>query len=147
MADYKKILVSIDLTAEADQVVEQASSIAARYQADLSLIHVIEPLTFAYGGDIPMDVSTIQEEIETQAKARLRGLGSQWNIPAERQYLIYGRPAAEVHRLVTEQQADLIVIGSHGRHGIGLVLGSTATAVLHGAKCDVLAVRVRSATK
>jgi len=147
MADYKKILVSIDLTAEADQVVEQASSIAVHYQAELSLIHVIEPLTFAYGGDIPMDVTTIQEEIETQAKARLRGLGSQRNIPAERQYLIYGRPAAEIHRLAAEQKADLIVIGSHGRYGIGLVLGSTATAVLHGAKCDVLAVRVRSATK
>lgn len=147
MADYKKILVSIDLTQEADQVVEQASSLAARYQAELSLVHVIEPLTFAYGGDIPMDVTTIQEEIETQAKEHLHILGSKWGIPVERQHLIYGRPATEIHRLAEEQKSDLIIIGSHGRHGFALVLGSTATGVLHGAKCDVLAVRVKPAVK
>jgi universal stress protein A len=37
---------------------------------------------------------------------------------------------------------DLIIIGSHGRHGIRILLGSTANAILHSAKCDVLAVRV-----
>ena len=35
-----------------------------------------------------------------------------------------------------------IVVGSHGRHGLALLLGSTASGVLHGAKCDVLAVRI-----
>ena len=40
--------------------------------------------------------------------------------------------------------ADLIVVGSHGRHGLALLLGSTANGVLHGATCDVLAVRVGS---
>jgi universal stress protein A len=38
---------------------------------------------------------------------------------------------------------DLIVIGSHGREGIQRLLGSTANAVLHGAPCDVLAVRIK----
>ncbi|MGB1202845.1 MAG: universal stress protein [Alloalcanivorax venustensis] len=38
--------------------------------------------------------------------------------------------------------ADLIVLGSHGKHGIRLLLGSTANAVLHRATCDVLAVRI-----
>ena len=41
-----------------------------------------------------------------------------------------------------EHGADLIVVGSHGRHGLALLLGSTANAVLHGAPCDVLAVRI-----
>ena len=35
-----------------------------------------------------------------------------------------------------------LVVGSHGRHGLALLLGSTANAVLHGAPCDVLAVRI-----
>ncbi len=41
-----------------------------------------------------------------------------------------------------EHGVDLIVVGSHGRHGLALLLGSTANAVLHGAPCDVLAVRL-----
>jgi universal stress protein A len=47
-----------------------------------------------------------------------------------------------VHRVAEEQQVDLVVTGSHGRHGLALILGSTANAILHGAKCDVLAVRI-----
>jgi len=43
---------------------------------------------------------------------------------------------------VAAQDVDLIIVGSHGRHGWRLVLGSTANAVLHGARCDVLAARV-----
>lgn len=47
--------------------------------------------------------------------------------------------------MAEEQKADLIVIGSHGRHGLGRLLGSTANGVLQGAPCDVLAVRIRPA--
>jgi universal stress protein A len=46
-------------------------------------------------------------------------------------------------RIADENQADLIVVGSHGRHGIKMLLGSTANAVLHHAHCDVLAVRLK----
>ena len=47
----------------------------------------------------------------------------------------------QIHSL-EEAGADIIVVGSHGRHGLALLLGSTANGVLHGASCDVLAVRV-----
>jgi universal stress protein A len=47
--------------------------------------------------------------------------------------------------LATEQNCDVIVVGSHGRHGLALLLGSTANDLLHGAPCDVLAVRLRKA--
>ena len=56
--------------------------------------------------------------------------------------MVYGRPEREVHRIAEESDVDLIVVGSHGRHGLALILGSTSTSILHGAKCDVLAVRV-----
>jgi len=56
--------------------------------------------------------------------------------------MISSRPETEIHTLANEIGADLIVVGSHGRHGLALLLGSTANGVLHGAPCDVLAVRV-----
>ena len=47
----------------------------------------------------------------------------------------------EIVRFAKERQMDLIVVASHGRHGVSAVLGSTADGVLHTASCDVLAVR------
>jgi len=47
-----------------------------------------------------------------------------------------------MHNMAETQQMDLIVVGSHGRHGLALVFGSTSSSVLHGASCDVLAVRI-----
>ncbi|MEW8014407.1 MAG: universal stress protein, partial [Candidatus Sedimenticola endophacoides] len=56
-----------------------------------------------------------------------------------------GVPKREIVRVAQEHGADLIVLGSHGRHGLQLLLGSTASGVLHLAGCDVLAVRIGSA--
>jgi universal stress protein A len=53
-----------------------------------------------------------------------------------------GSAATEIRALAEERVADLIVIGSHGRSGWKLLLGSTANKVLHGAHCDILTVRV-----
>lgn len=144
MAGYKHILVGLDLSEESSQVLDRAAQLANDSGATMSLAHIIEPLTFAYGGDIPMDLSEVQEQLQTQAKEQLRKAAQNLNIPAERQHVLLGQPATEIHRLAEESSCDLIVIGSHGRHGLALLLGSTANGVLHGAGCDVLAVRVHS---
>ncbi len=67
MRQYSKILVAVDLSEESTEVAHRAQSIAGTDSSELHLIHVIEPLSFAYGGDIPMDFSGIQEEIHQQA--------------------------------------------------------------------------------
>lgn len=142
MGDYNRILAAIDLSEEANEVAAKAARFAAINQAELHLVHVIEPLSFAYGGDIPIDFSTIQEEIQRQAEAQLRTLCGTLNIPVDRLQIVLGRPENEIHALAEKLHADLIIVGSHGRHGLALILGSTANGVLHGAKCDVLAMRV-----
>ena len=142
MSNYTKILVAVDLSDESLAVIERATAIAENNNALLHIIHVIEPLSFAYGGDIPMDFSGIQDEIQQQASAQLKRFGETHNVGDDNQHIILGRPEVEVHSKAEEIGADLIVIGSHGRHGLALLLGSTANGVLHGASCDVLAVRV-----
>ena len=142
MAEYTKIMLAVDLTEESNVVASRAMALAAGSGAELHLVHVIEPLSLAYGGDVPMDLSSVQEQIQEQAKSHLRDFGARLQIAAEKQHLIFGRPESEIHRIAEEENADLIVVGSHGRHGLALLLGSTANGVLHGASCDVLAVRV-----
>ncbi|GAB2889787.1 universal stress protein [Microbulbifer echini] len=142
MTKYQRILVGLDLSEESSQVLEKAAALAGAFNAELSLMHAIEPLTFAYGGDIPMDLSEVQDQLQNQAKEQLQKAALSLNIPTERQHVILGQPSTEIHRLAKELDVDLIIIGSHGRHGLALLLGSTSNGVLHGAKCDVLAVRV-----
>ena len=142
MSEYKKILVAIDLSEDSSQVAQRARAIAANNGAELHLIHVIEPLSFAYGGDIPMDFSGIQDEIHQQATQQLEQFAQANSIDEQHQHIVLGRPEVEIHATAEELGADLIVVGSHGRYGLALLMGSTANGVLHGASCDVLAVRV-----
>lgn len=139
---YKNILVAVDLSDEAQQVSKKAVELAKMNNAKLSLINVIEPLSFAYGGDVPLDLSTIQDQLDEHAHERLSRFAKELDYPVENVYIIPGHTETEIHRIAKENSVDLIVIGSHGRHGIALLLGSTANGVLHGAECDVLAVRV-----
>lgn len=142
MGEYKHILVGVDLTEESRIVAKRAQAIARAVSAKLSCLHVVEPLSLAYGGDIPMDLSTIQEQIQDTAKTHLAEFANSLGVADEDQHLIFGRPETEIHALAEQIGADLIVVGTHGRHGLALLLGSTSSGVLHGTHCDVLAVRV-----
>lgn len=147
---YKNVLVALDLTEESDQVVERARHIAERDGARVSLVHVVKPIEHVYGGfgavglagDFSSQMATLEEQAVSHAHEQLQKIGSELNVPAERIFVPVGAASREIHHLVETEEMDLIVIGSHGRHGLGLLLGSTANAVLHGAQCDVLAVRV-----
>ncbi len=142
MSDYNKLLVAVDLSEDSSKVAERARAIAGNNGAELHFIHVIEPLSFAYGGDIPMDFSGIQDEIHQQATQQLQRFAEANGIDESHQHIVLGRPEVEIHSMAEDLGADLIVVGSHGRYGLALLMGSTANGVLHGATCDVLAVRV-----
>ncbi|CRM08898.1 UspA domain-containing protein [Pseudomonas sp. FH4] len=139
---YEHILVAVDLTEECDPVIKRAVAIAGD-SVKLSLVHIVEPMAMAFGGDVPMDLSQLQQQQFDQAKERLDRLIAKYPaLKKDQSHLTYGQPRQEIHHLAKEQNCDLIVVGSHGRHGLALLLGSTANDVLHGAPCDVLAVKL-----
>ena len=139
---YEHILVAVDLTEECDPVIKRAVDLAGT-TAKLSLVHIVEPMAMAFGGDVPMDLSQLQQQQFDQAKERLERLITKYpNLKKDQSHLTYGQPRQEIHHLAKEQGCELIVVGSHGRHGLALLLGSTANDVLHGAPCDVLAVKL-----
>ena len=139
---YEHILVAVDLTEECDPVIKRAVAIAGD-SVKLSQVHIVEPMAMAFGGDVPMDLSQLQQQQFDQAKERLDRLIAKYPaLKKDQSHLTYGQPRQEIHHLAKEQNCDLIVVGSHGRHGLALLLGSTANDVLHGAPCDVLAVKL-----
>jgi universal stress protein A len=147
MNAYHRIMLAVDLTEESRPVAERALALASASGAELHVVHVIEPLSLAYGGDVPMDLSAIQDQIHEQARSHLAEFAAGIGVAESNRHLIFGRPENEIQRTAEAHKADLIVVGSHGRHGLALLLGSTANGVLHGAPCDVLAVRVGQTTE
>ena len=148
MHNYKKILAAVDLTEEAPEVFEVAARVAKEQDAELHLITVVKPITYAYIGyetaSVSQAVANFEPEARAHADAALEELCKASPVPPERRHIVFGRPADTIRTTAEEVGADLIVMGSHGRHGLGLLLGSTANGVLHGAACDVLTIRIHA---
>ena len=142
MALYQHLLVGLDLSDESGKIIQHAKALAKTFSAELSIANVIEPLALSYGGDIPIELNETQTVIEQHAQKRLGELVSKHGLHDTQTYLPIGSPATELKELAKEIGADLIVVGTHGRHGLALLLGSTSNGVLHGTECDVLAVKV-----
>jgi len=148
METYKHILLAADFSENGGAVTERAKDLADKYHAKLSVVHVMDNLLItdaAYGSTIPFDLD-LTAELMAAAKKRLAHLADKLAIPEANQWLEMGSPKLEIIRIAEENNVDLIIVGSHGRHGLALLLGSTANGVLHHAKCDVLAVRIKDAS-
>lgn len=142
MAQYKHILLAADFNPESSTVNERAKAMQASNNCALSVIHVLEPISIAYGGEFPVNLGELHKELEKQAREQLEELADSLAIPTSNRFLEIGITEKEILRTAEEQGVDLIIMGSHGKHGLSLLLGSTANAILHRAECDVLAVRV-----
>ncbi len=143
MSIYQKILVAIDLSKDAKYLLQRASEFAEKFSAELSLVHVVQPLVLDVGYDvaasIPQDIDISLVDRAEKFLTFLKADVIQQDVAC---FVKIGSVKREILDLAAEQQADLIIIGTHGRHGVALLLGSNAGAVLHGTPCDVLAVRV-----
>ncbi len=143
MSTYRKILVAVDVSEEAEQVLQTAADIAEANQAELFILHVadnpISPYSQFPEFAAPASPAAIKESIFAQLATFVENVG----LSRELITVDFGRSVDAIVERSDQHQCDLIVIGSHGRHGIQLLLGSTANGVLHHANCDVLAVRVR----
>lgn len=144
MSTYHTILIAIDFSKDSNEVAKRAVSIAQSHHSGLHVVHVSEPMTLAYNENVLVDLTNVEKEVEDHAKLQLQKFGDRFHIPESHQHFLIGSPAKKIHELANKIIADLIVIGSHGRSGFALLLGSTANSVLHGSKCDVLAVRVNN---
>jgi universal stress protein A len=141
--DYTRVLAAVDFAHENTAVIDRAVEIAQRYQAELTLLHVVEDAAL-YQGEDPefFDAISMQKELVERATLQMNAVRARVAVPGVKTRIEKGAPKQEIVRVADDEKAELIVIGSHGRHGFQLLLGSTANGVLHLANCDVLAVRI-----
>lgn len=137
---YKRVLFATDFDEVGIRAAHKAKKIAEENKAELFLVHVVEPIpAYAYPGFAGF--AEVEVSIREQAEKELAALSKQLGINKSHCLLEFGSTKNEILRVAKEKKADLIVTGSHGKHGLALLLGSTANAILHSAQCDVLIVR------
>jgi len=133
MSAYRRILAAIDLTEESLAVSARACQLARPAGAVVTLLHVVEFVPIEPMSDSLVPVVQVDDQLLSRARRQLQELAVQLGLPPEAGNVETGSAKAEI----------LIVIGCRERHGLSLLIHRTEDSVLHGAPCDVLAVRVR----
>lgn len=133
------ILHPTDFSENSKLAFRVACALARDYNARLVLLHVMPPPMVIYaGGPVPAETWPSIDEVQE----KLRELqGEAHRVRAETQVLD-GDPVDMILRAAEETQSDVIVMGTHGRTGLGrLLMGSVAEAVIRKSPCPVLSVK------
>ena len=139
-----KILVPLDGSMLAEAALPTACDFAARDGSTISLLRAAEAMTLPGGNTVDAQVTAIRDAEEYLA-AVVRRLADK-GIRRVETHVWYG-PAAAIVEAATVQKADLIVMSTHGRNGLGrLVLGSVAESVLRSTTASILIVRAGHAS-
>jgi universal stress protein A len=140
MANYKKILLVVDLSDDSQIIGERAKAIAG--DADITLLHVVEYVPVEPMGEALLPTVQIESELVARARTKLTELSQRLGLPNSKQLVETGSIKAEIIRTAQRLASDLIVLGSRERHGLAILLNFTEDTILHAAPCDVLAVRL-----
>jgi universal stress protein A len=141
MSDYRKILLVVDLSDDSQLVGERAKAIAACYQSEITLLHVVEYVPVEPMGEALLPTVQVESELVDRARIKLKELAQRLSLGGP-QLIATGSIKAEIIRAAQKLGADLIVLGSRERHGLAILLNFTEDTILHSAPCDVLAVRL-----
>ena len=141
-----QFLVGFDFSPLAELALGQAAFLASqRPAADIHIVNAVETardrISHARNEDIGFEVG---ERLRALAASALRKVEAGSNVRVF-VHVTHGDPAGEILALAEDVQADLILVGTHGRHGLKrLLMGSVAERVVRNATCPVLVMRPRS---
>lgn len=146
MEGYQNVLCATDFSNYGEVAAERAADMAQRDGAQLTLLHVVEYFPEVSSNQVitpgGRDPVAYREEIARESLAELAGHLGYEKVVQEVRFSTHSAKD-EIVRFAEEENIDLIVVASHGHHGLSCILGSTAYGVTHNAPCDVLAVRAR----
>jgi nucleotide-binding universal stress UspA family protein len=142
------LVVGLDFSETGSRALEQALALAKGTPgADLHIVHVatlpIAPIGAEFGWEAPgASLASVSDRLRGQVELQFQSAGGDASFGSVTLHVKIGQPAEGIARLAAEVDADMIVIGTHGRRGLRrLVLGSVAEATVRLAGCPVLVVR------
>lgn len=141
MLKIEKILVPVDFPNTSLRVLHQAATIGRSFQSEIVILHVVQPQKSAggvrqsepdfTGGDMLAEIAKeADRNLDRTLVEELQGL-------VIRQVVVRGDPAQAIVQTAQGENADLIMLPSHGSTFNQFLLGSVTAKVLHGTECPV----------
>jgi nucleotide-binding universal stress UspA family protein len=151
MKKFNKILFATDFSEISEYAFGYALTLAETFHARLIIMHVINEPVDLRGFYVPhISFDTIEREIAVSAEKMMDKFCNKnvKNYDNYEKYTVLGVPYEEILKKADEENADLLVMGTHGRAGIDhLLFGSTAERVVRKSACPVMTVRPPESVK
>ena len=150
MSMYQRVLVTTDLSSDCDDIVTKAVEIARTIQAQLHILHVVPPdiAEIEHLADnnhyFAQQQMIVEPNYEQQVQCVMQDLGARYDIASDCLHVERGNIKTVVNDFTKRHAIDLVVLGTHNRYGLQLLLASSSDKLIHNVECDILAVRVRS---
>lgn len=145
MIALKNVLVATDFSDASKMALEYGRDLARAYGATLHVLHVVEDLTYRYGGELGFPLPDLQDDWLAGAKKELDALitdDDRRSMKIVCATPVTATPAAGIVAYAKANAIDLVIAGTHGRGAVQhLLMGSVAERVVRTAPCPVLTVR------
>ena len=143
MYTYKRILVAVDGSKEADLAFKKAVEICNRNKAELVIAHIIDTRAYATMEAYDIRMTENAEKFAADMLANYKEIANSSNINTVETVVEYGSPKVRIAKDVAkEKEIDLIICGATGLNAVErLFIGSVSEHIVRNAKCDVLVVR------
>jgi nucleotide-binding universal stress UspA family protein len=146
MKPFENILTAIDFSENSEHAFEYALMLATQFQAELTILHVINEPVDLRGFYVPhISFEQLEKEIEEGAQKMMEKFCQTKlvNFTNYKTAIVSGIPYEEIIKKAEDIAASLIVLGTHGRTGLDhIIFGSTAERVVRSSSCPVLTIRL-----
>ena len=143
MSEFKNVLVATDFSVMADKAFSTAAALSAQLGATLHIVHIVQihPTSMPESGNLNIDeLEAKEEELAAEnMKKYTDSLAADAKVTTS---IVHGNPTSTVISQIKEKEADIVVMGTHGRTGLSrLIMGSVAESVMKAAGVPVVCVR------
>ena len=144
MPKLQKIICALDLSEHSKTVAEYACMLAKSMNASIVAVYEAPTLTQYTGFHVPPNTidSFVGEIVSGAEKAMAQFVSENFEGVETKAEVVVGYAAEEILEIAAKEEADLIVMGTHGRKGIDRILfGSVAERVVKNSHLPVLTIR------